>query len=52
MNSKMKQIHNYQQLNLRKKPKQKQTKQTTVTGKEPQKWRLSAKRRKKMGQLQ
>ena len=35
----MKQIHNYQQLNLRKKPKQKQTKLPTRTGIESQKWK-------------
>ena len=34
---KWQQTHNYQQLNL--KQKQKQTKQTTRTGTEPQKWR-------------
>ena len=37
MNSKMT-THNYQQLNLKK--NQKQTKQTTRTGIESQKWRL------------
>ena len=36
MNSKMT-THNYQQLNLKK--NQKQTKQTTITGREAQKWR-------------
>ena len=32
-------MHNYQQLNLKKKHTQKKTKQTTRTGTEPQKWR-------------
>ena len=36
MNSEITQTYNYQQLNLKK---QKQTKQTTTTGTELQKWR-------------
>ena len=36
---KWQQTHNYQQLNLKQTQKQKQTKQTTRTGTESQKWR-------------